>query len=123
MSEVTPAALFPNYTATATDMVFKIADTNSINAAKADEATGDGREVLRSIIETAIKSISALPQAARPKGMNIVKSTPNFTTNERMEVTYSLTFSLNLDSASIPLVAEAPSTTPTPTPTPTTGGD
>lgn len=115
MPNITPDQLFTGYeyktagsSVTANSIVIPLSALfGELSAAEADPATGDGREVLRQIIGSAVKGFASIPTADRPTKMGI--STPALTALSATQVrkTYTFTFDLDVNSENLSIVAEA----------------
>jgi hypothetical protein len=77
-----------------------------LTASEANEATGDGREVLRSIYEAAFNAYNALSPTAKPTKMILTKSNPQGIGINQISQAYSASFSLNVSSNASNLIAE-----------------
>jgi hypothetical protein len=115
MADITPAQLFDGYEyltagteVTANSIVIPLSALfGELTAEEADPATGDGREVLRQIVGSAVKSIAVIPVEDRPTKLGI--QTPALTALSATQVrkTYTFTFDLAVDSENLSIVAEA----------------
>ncbi len=101
MPNVTPTQLFAGYTydATAGEVRIPIAALSGLTAAEANATTGNGMEVLRTIVDGANAAIAALATTARPVRASISKPNPSIATGTGIEPgtlrqTYSLSFDL-----------------------------
>lgn len=98
---VTPTQLFTGFTydATASEIRIPIADLSGLTAAEANATTGNGMEVLRTIVDAANTAIAALASSARPTKSSITKPNPSIATGVgvaagTLRQTYALSFDL-----------------------------
>lgn len=94
-----PTTLFSGYTSDGTNITIPIASLSGLTAAEANATTGDGREVLRSIMITATNAVSALPTADKPTKMTLTASNPQAISPEQQRQTYTASFTVVVDPA------------------------
>jgi hypothetical protein len=87
----TPTAWIPGWSADANDVTFPIASVPELDAAEANETTGDIRRILFALLEHIASVNSAVEAADRSKRMTINKSVMgNLTNSESLDYTYMI---------------------------------
>jgi|GEM_PF-2046840 len=99
MANVFPVQLFPGFTSDATAITIPLADLSGLTAEEANANTGNGMEVLRTIIAKAEAQITALAPTAKPSRATLVKSAPTIATGPNVSPgtlrhSYTATFDL-----------------------------
>lgn len=99
MAAVIPTQLFPGYTSDGTTITIPLADLAGLTAAEANPATGNGMEVLRTIIAKAEAQLLALTPTARPTRSTLTKAVPTIAVGQGIEPgtlrqSYTATFDL-----------------------------
>lgn len=102
MASIVPGDLFTGYelvaasgTVTAKSICIPVASLTGLTDAEADEATGDGREVLRTILTAAKAAYDALPSQDKPTKMQISSGVAVTGTNSRrLDITASFNVSV-----------------------------
>lgn len=107
MADITPSAVFPNMTADATGITIPYTDLAGLTQVEANPATGDGREVLRVILNSAVSAINALAPEALPSRMTVTKGNPTGIGADQIRQAYSLTFDVSFDASGVAMVSEA----------------
>lgn len=102
-----PTTIFPSYAATSTDLTIPLAALPNLSSAEANASTGDSRELLRSILDTAYNSIQALPEADRPKKMTITKATPQVVSTNVLRISYTVSFDVSYMNSALSMSAES----------------
>ena len=105
MANILPTDLFNSYSSDGTTMSIDLADLNGLSAAEADATTGDGREIVRALVQTVAAKISALATADRPTAFRISSST--VTVTDGVRETISMSFDVDYQPESLELKAEA----------------
>lgn len=112
MSTLTPIELFPGYTFSSVNNTFTIplADLNNVlTAAEANATTGDGREIIRALIQKVATVIQGMPAAERPKFMTVTEGSIVGINPTTIRRSLTFTFEENVTAASTTLKAEATS--------------
>jgi hypothetical protein len=99
MPNVTPVQLFSGFTSDGTSITIPLADLSGLTTAEANATTGNGMEVLRTIIATAQAQLATLAPAARPTRSTLLKAAPTIATGQGIEPgtlreSYTATFDL-----------------------------
>ena len=114
MANITPALVFPGYellsagnAATADSIAIPLSSLPVLNPTEA-ALTGDGREVIRAVLETALTSIQGLSSEARPTRLIINKnqSLPVGLDNNQIRQTYTVQIDLGFSASGAEVVAE-----------------
>jgi hypothetical protein len=109
---LTPIEIFPGYTFSSVNNTFTIplADLNSVlTATEANATTGDGREIIRAIIEKVTAAIEGMTAAERPKFMTVTRGSIVGVNNTTIRRSFTITFEENITPAAINLKVEATS--------------
>lgn len=111
MAAILPSALFPGYeyvaaagTVTADSIVIPLAALPGLTAAEADDTTGDGREVARSLDVAMFEGFTGLSEVARPAHMTVTATSS--TTGTTRNRTYTKSYTLEIDDAQLNLLPE-----------------
>ena len=107
MANITPAQLFPGISVSGTDLIIPLADIAGLTAVEADPATGDGRELARTITDTIVKKVQALAVADRPTKMAVTKANPQGIGVDQVRQAYTLSYDVSIEASGAALVAEA----------------
>lgn len=89
-----PTELFPGYAFDGTDITIPLADLAALSSAEANATTGDGREVLRALLDAAYTNYNGL--ATKPSKMSMTKPNPALATGAsgQFRQTYTAVFDL-----------------------------
>lgn len=107
MADITPSAVFPNMTADVSGITIPYTDLAGLTQAEADPATGDGRELLRVIVNSAVSAIQALASDAKPSKLSVAKPNPTGIGADQIRQSYTLSFDVSFDSSGVAMVSEA----------------
>lgn len=107
MADITPSTLFPNMTADVTGISIPYTDLSGLTQAEADPATGDGREVLRILVNQAHVTLTALAPENRPTKINFTKPNPQGIGVDQIRQSYTFSFDVNYDASGVAMVSEA----------------
>jgi hypothetical protein len=107
MPAIKPTDLFTGYTADSTSVTFQLSSIPVITAAEADEVTGDGRELIRAIIDAAATRLEALPANQRPTYFTITRGSIAGVTPTSIRRTYTISFEENVSASGTSLKPEA----------------
>lgn len=107
MADVLPTVFFAGLTTDGTNLTIPIASLIGLTAGEEDPATGDGRELARSIVETIATKFLALDAANRPSRMSANKANPTGLAIDTVRQSYTLSFDIELDQATVDLAPEA----------------
>ena len=93
---ITPAQLFPGYTATATSITIPLSVLPILSATEAEPNTGNGMEVLRAIVDEASQILAKLTPEASPVRASATKVAPSiaYDVPGALRQTYALSFDL-----------------------------
>ncbi len=92
-----PTDFFPGYTADVTGItLIPYADTPGLTEPEANASTGDGREVLRTLLEGAYKKFIAL--TSPPTKMTFTKATADVSTDV-IRQTYTVSFVMDFNNS------------------------
>jgi hypothetical protein len=104
MPGVAPTVLFPNYTSDGTNISIPISSLPGLSAAEAHPTTGDGREVLRILIETAYQQFKAL--STKPTRMTFVKQSQSGVSEDVNRQPYNLSFEIANDPTLVAIAGD-----------------
>lgn len=107
MPAIIPTALFTGYVADSTNITIPLSSLPVLTAAEADEVTGDGREVIRAIIDAATVKLEALPANQRPTYFTITRGSIAGVTPTTIRRTYTISFEENVSANGTSLRTEA----------------
>lgn len=115
MADITPTQLFANYTLaangdtiTADSIVIPLSDLTGLTTTEADPATGDGREVVRILLESIFNSLNSLQTNERPTRLIFSKSQnlPGNVGVNQIRQNYNFSFDVSFLPGNVDLVAE-----------------
>ena len=107
MPVIRPTALFSGYLADSSTVTIPLSSLPVLTAAEADETTGDGREVIRAIIDAATVALEAMPAASRPTFFSITRGSIAGVTPTSIRRTYTISFEENVSATGTSLKAES----------------
>jgi hypothetical protein len=107
MPAIIPTALFSGYVADSTTITIPLSALPVLTAAEADEVTGDGREVMRAIIDAATVRLEAMPAASRPAYFSITRGSIAGVTPTTIRRTYTITFEESISATGTSLRSES----------------
>lgn len=99
MAAVSPTQLFPGYTFANDAITIPIADLVGLSAEEASATTGNGMEVLRTIIANAETKVTGLSPNAKPTRSTLTKAAPTISVGTgvpagTLRQTYTASFDL-----------------------------
>ena len=109
MANILPTDAISGIASDGTNLTIPIASLVGLTSAQADPATGDGRELIRSICETIAQNIQALDPANRPTEMTFQKGNGNFQNGQQNTVreVFTVNFDVTYDPSNVTLTPEA----------------
>lgn len=107
MANIAPNVVFPNMTVDATGITIPYTDLSGLTQVEADPATGDGRELLRVIVNSAVTAVNNLAVADRPARLSVAKPNPTGIGADQIRQSYTLSFDVSFDSSGVAMVSEA----------------
>ena len=114
MAHTPPGTFFPNMTVTETEITIPYSDLPGLTRTKAKIDTGDGREVVKALIEKVLTVFADLPSDSRPLGFVISKSNPVGSGADQVTQGYSLSFTYTYDTSEVTLLPEPDAPAPIP---------
>jgi len=106
MAAISPTNIFSGYSADATAITIPLAALPGLTTAEAHATTGDGRELLRIILEKYFSAIEGMQAANRPVSMSISRGNLNGLSPTTISRTYTLTFKESVGATSTSILAE-----------------
>ena len=113
VANITPNQLFANYSLggsgdslSAQSVVIPISDLPALSIAEADPSTGDGRELIRSLLQAIYSSFIAIPEASRPNQITATKSQDVGDEDDEVVQTYTFAFTGKFDPNLLTLNSE-----------------
>lgn len=113
MANITPTQLFANYSLgasgsslSAQSVVIPISDLPALSIAEADPSTGDGRELIRSLLQAIYSSFIAIPEVSRPNQITATKSQDVGDEDDEVVQTYTFAFTGKFDPNLLTLNSE-----------------
>lgn len=97
MADVTPSQIFPGISADGTSLIIPFSALPGLTSSEGNGVSGDAREILRIICETAYQKIAALSSNARPSRMTIAKTSPRGVGPDLIRQEYTLAFDISID--------------------------
>lgn len=115
MANITPEQVFPNIeyvaaggTVAANSIVIPLSDlSGNLTVAEANPTTGDGRELMRQVIDTGLNNINNLASASKPTKMAISLPALTALSPTQIRKTYTASFDLDVVSSVLSIAAEA----------------
>ena len=113
VANITPTQLFANYSLgasgsslSAQSVVIPISDLPALSIAEADPSTGDGRELIRSLLQAIYSSFIAIPEVSRPNQITATKSQDVGDEDDEVVQTYTFAFTGKFDPNLLTLNSE-----------------
>ena len=113
MADITPTQLFSSYslgasgdTLSAQSVVISISDLPALSVAEADPSTGDGRELIRSLLQAIYTSFISIPEASRPNQITATKTQDVGDEDDEIVQSYTFTFTGKFDPNLLTLNSE-----------------
>jgi len=106
MPSISPTNIFSGYTATATDITIPLAALPGLTTAEAHATTGDGRELLRIILEKYFSAIEGMQAANRPVSMLINRGNLVGLSANMIRRSYSISFDESVGATATSIKAE-----------------
>ena len=106
MAYTTPSVFFPQMTSDNNGITIPYANLPGLTAENANAVAGDGREIIRALIEAIFNVFNNLPADSRPTGLNISKSNPVGSGLDQINQNYSISITYTYDTAEVILIPE-----------------
>ena len=115
MADITPTQIFAGYELVAAgsavtneSIVIPLTSLAGLTNTEADSSTGDGREVLRILLESAFNRLNSLDAASRPNKVIFSKAQnlPAAVGVNEIRQTYTYAFDVSFNPGDVSLVAE-----------------
>jgi hypothetical protein len=106
MPSISPTNIFSGYTATATDITIPLVALPGLTTAEAHATTGDGRELLRIILEKYFSAIEGMQAANRPVSMQISRGNLVGLSANMIRRSYSISFDESVGATATSIKAE-----------------
>lgn len=107
MANVLPTDLIAGYTSDGTNITIPLASLTGLSAAEAAADTGDGREVIRVLLETVLAAYNALTTEQRPTELTITRSNPTPQGPTSLRYTYTVQADIDINPLTANMTPEA----------------